>query len=249
ARRAARSVWTNAILSIPAWAIFFGLGTALWAFYKTHPTELDPSAMNDEIFPSFIIHELPPGCAGLLVVALLAAAMSSLQSGINAMSSVIVNDFYRRAQREPDDAKCLRVGKVMTLLLGCTCIGFASYIAVLQSPSIWNQFLKLMGLFGGGMGGLFLAGIFTRRTNSAGILVGFVASTIVLYFVQKSDAIHLFLYGGIGMFSCFAVGWLASWVLPSDGRDLTGLTIFTKRQTNPPAQPSRLPFTEAEASI
>ena len=83
-----------------------------------------------------------------------------------------------------------------------------------------------MGLFGGALAGLFALGVFTRKAHGAGALVGAVASVLVLAWVQQNTPTHFFLYGMIGVLSCFFVGYLASWALPGGRRDLAGLTLF-----------------------
>jgi solute:Na+ symporter, SSS family len=152
-------------MSMPAWLMFFALGTSLWAFFKTHPGELNPLGRTDEILPWFIIRELPPGLAGIVIAALFAAAMSSLDSGMNSMATAITTDFYQRFWPKSSQRASLWVARLATAAVDVAGTGFAIYMAYLQSPSVWNQFLKIMGLFGGGLGGLFLAGIFTRRTS------------------------------------------------------------------------------------
>ncbi len=227
-KQAARSIWLNAAASVPVWTTFFALGTALWAFYRAFPEKLDMVGKTDEIFAWFIVHELPVGLAGVVVAALFAAAMSSLDSGMNSMATAITTDFYRRFRPEAGDRSCLNAARMATVLLGLTATGLAAYLASVETGSIWDRFLEIMGLFGGGLAGMFMAGIFTRRTNQAGVLVGFAASAIALYVARASGAVHFFLYGAIGIFTCAAVGWLASRVLPSRDRDLTGLTIYSK---------------------
>ena len=227
-RQAARAIWTNALLSAPAWLMFFSMGTALWLFYRAHPELLNPMSRTDEIFPWFIAQQLPAGISGLVIAALFAAAMSSLDSSMNSMATVITTDFYRRFRPEVSDRAALWLARVATVLLGVVGTGFALYMATLGSTSVWDQFLKIMGLFGGGLGGLFLAGVFTRRVSSGGVILGFLASAVLLYLTQASGRVHFFLYGGIGMFSCLGVGWLASWVLPQH-KDIEGLTVYGRR--------------------
>ncbi|KPL09407.1 hypothetical protein AMJ85_06665 [candidate division BRC1 bacterium SM23_51] len=226
-KQAARSIWTNAVLAIPAAIIFFGLGTALWAFYRTHPHLLNPAGRTDDIFPWFIIQQLPAGVAGLVIAGLFAAAMSSLDSSMNSMATAITTDFYRRLKRTVSDRECLNFARVLTVLLGAAGTGFALYMAVLQSTSMWDQYTKIIGLFGGGLAGLFAAGVLTRRANGAGIIVGFAASAVVLYVVKASGAVHFFLYAGIGIATCVAAGWLASWLLPGAVKSIDGLTIYS----------------------
>ena len=111
-----------------------------------------------------------------------------------------------------------------TVLLGVIGTSIAAYMELVQTQSIWDQFMKIMGLFGGG-----LAGIFTRRTHQVGILVGFAASVAVLYAAQASPSVHLFLCGVIGILTCSLVGWLVSLLTPPSHKELEGLTIYSLR--------------------
>ncbi|QEC52402.1 SSS family transporter [Anseongella ginsenosidimutans] len=212
--KAAKSIWTNAILTIPATVIFFSVGTALWVFYKTKPELLDPMSQSDDIFPWFIAQQLPPGVSGLVIAGVFAAAMSTLDSSMNSMSAVITTDFYKRLKPGATDKQHLKVARYVTLALGLVGITAAIYMAMLDSASMWDQYLKVVGLFGGGLAGMFLAGVFTRRIHAAGILTGFFTSAIVLLLVQTYTDIHFFLYAAIGMLTCFAVGWLVSMIVP-----------------------------------
>ena len=186
------------------------LGTALWAFFKTHPELLDPTGKTDQIFPWFIAGQLPAGVSGLVIAALFAAAMSSLDSSMNSMATAITTDFYGRFRPRITDRHRLRVARVLTAMLGVSGTGVALYTARLGSTSIWDLNFEIAGLFGAGLAGLFAAGVLTRRTSGAGILVGFLASGVVLYFVKYSTDIHFFLYGAAGILSCVLIaGWPA----------------------------------------
>ncbi len=122
------------------------------------------------------------------------------------------------------------MARVLTILVGVAGTVMALVIAALDIKSLWDVFLRILGLFGGGMGGLFFMGIFTKRTNSAGVVCGLVCSAIVLYIVQAFTEVSFFLYAAIGMVVCVAVGYLASFLWLGDGKDLTGLTVFTKKR-------------------
>ncbi len=219
-RRAARAIWMNGILSVPGSVVFFAIGTALWSFYRTHPGALALTGRHDDIFPWFIVQELPPGISGLVIAAIFAASMSSLDSSLNSMATAITTDFYRRFRPAAGDAQCLRLARVLTLLLGVMGTGSAAFLAALRSPSMWDAYLQILGLFGSGLAGLFAAGIFTRRAGAAGALLGFFASAAVLYAVGTSGTVHFFLYAGIGIATCFAVAWLAGVMVPGAPRDL-----------------------------
>lgn len=229
-KAAARGIWTNAVLTVPASIIFFSVGTALWAFYKTHPHLLDPAGKIDDVFPWFIAQQLPAGIAGLVIAGLFAAAMSSLDSSLNSMATTITTDFYRRARPQASDQRCLNLARALTVLLGIVGTGFGLYMAWLESTSMWDQYSKIVGLFGGGLAGLFAVGIFTRRTTAAGAILGFIGSAALLFAVKTYTPVHFFLYPTIGLGGCFLIAYAVSWVIPPGRRDLHGLTVFTQRR-------------------
>jgi Na+/proline symporter len=229
-RAAARSIWTNALLTLPASLIFFGLGTALFVFFKSHPDTLSPTLENtDAIFPWFIVTQLPAGVAGLLIAGVFAAAMSSLDSSMNSVATAFTTDFYRRFNPSVQDRTCLSVARLVTALIGLSGTAFALTMATWDINSLWSQFAKYIGLFGGGLGGLFLLAIFTRRANSRGAMLGFLASAVIQYALHAKDTVHGVLFAATGMVTCFVLGYAVSLVLPGDHKDLTGLTLYSLR--------------------
>lgn len=234
---AARSIWTNAALTIPAGLIFFGLGTALFVFYQQHPASLEPALQTDAIFPLFIVQQLPVGVAGLLIAGIFAAAMSSLDSSLNSVATAIVTDFYKRFTPDSTKEGRLRLARWLTIALGVLATLLGLFMATFEIASLFDLFLELLGLFGGSLAGLFALGIFTRRAHGAGALIGVVMSAIVIYLVKIFTAAHFFLYAGIGIVTCFGVGYIASLLLPFDTPHLRGLTIYTLGNRHPPASP------------
>lgn len=213
-KRSSRSIWTNALLAIPATILFFAVGTALWAFYKINPELLNPASKSDDIFPWFIAQQLPVGVSGLVITAIFAAAMSTVDSSVNSMSAVVTNDFYKRLNPKATDKQCMAVAHRATLTLGIVGIGTAAYIAYLNSPSMWDQYLKIVGLSGGALAGMFLVGVFVRRVHLKAVLIGFFGAAFVLFLVQQYTSIHLLLYAGIGMITCTLLSVLVSYILP-----------------------------------
>ena len=226
-KAAAWSVWTNVVLTLLVSVLFFGLGTTLWAFYKTHPELLNPSAQTDAIFPWFVVQQLPEGIAALAIAGLVASAMSSLDSSLNSIATVITHDIYLRFKPTASDLQCLRLARLLILLFAALGSGSALYLVVLDSGSMWDQYFKIVGLFGGGVAGLFVTGIFTRRASASGAIMGFFLSGLVLYFVQSSGSVSFFLFSAIGIVTCAGTGWLASLLLPGAKKSLQGLTIYT----------------------
>ena len=207
---AARSIWTNAILIVPSTLTLFLLGTGLWAFYRANPELLNPALPTDSIFPLFIAQQLPTGVAGLLIAAVFAASMSTLDSSLNSVSAALVTDFYVRFRPRSSDRSRLALARVLTAGLGALATATSIALATFDIGSLWDTFQGMMGLLGGGLAGLFALGIFFPRANGAGAMTGAVSSVVVLYWVQQHSDLHFFLYGAIGVLSCVGVGIVAS---------------------------------------
>lgn len=221
-RAAARSIWTNALMVLPSTALFFAVGSALYVFYKLHPEHLEPSLATDAIYPLFIVNELPAGIGGLVVAGIFAAAQPT--SSLNSIATAWVTDFHARLQPGLDDAQRLRSARCATMFSGVAGTLIALVMTSLDIASIWDAFLGMIGLIGGVLAGLFALGIFSRRAHGRGALVGALAGVAVLVYVRTATNLHFFLYAGTGFLTCFVTGWLASRVVPSDQKNLSGLT-------------------------
>ncbi|MFW6125187.1 MAG: sodium:solute symporter family transporter, partial [Pirellulales bacterium] len=162
-RMAARSIWTNALLAIPASVLFFGVGTAMFVFYRLQPQLLEPLEQTDQIFPWFIAHQMPAGLAGLVIAGVFAAAMSSLDSSMHSVATTLSSDIYRRVRPGGTEAHHLAVARWLTAALGLLGTAAAMILATFPVESLWDVFLAVVGLFGGTMAGLFALGMLTRR--------------------------------------------------------------------------------------
>jgi len=233
-KTAAQAIWTNALLAIPSTLIFFAIGTALFAYYSRRPELLDPLQPTDAVFPLYIVQSMPAGVAGLVIAGIFAAAQSTVSGSLNSVVTAVMTDFFGRlgrrgasAQSSGDERRLLRLARWWTAIIGLFATVAALALAKLNLVSLWDAYFNLVGLTGSGLAALFALGIFTRRTTAAGALVGAAASAGVLYYVQQSTGLHFFLYSLIGFWTCFLVGWAASWVLPRPQQALAGLTIYT----------------------
>ncbi|OQP60406.1 hypothetical protein A3860_34065 [Niastella vici] len=213
-QEAKKSIYTNAILVIPASLIFFSVGTALWVFYKHHPAALNPHGRTDDVFPWYISNQLPSGLAGLVIAGLFAATMSTISSSMNSIATVITTDFYQSVKPASSDKQRFVFARRTTVLLGGLGCLIAIYMVYLRNASIWDQYIKIIGLFGGCLAGMFVAGIFFPRVNSRGIFIGFVVSAISLYFIQAAGIINFFLYPAAAVLICVLVAYVASMLLP-----------------------------------
>jgi len=228
-RSAARSLWLNLAITIPTGLLFFGLGTALFVYYAGHPLEQAqlPSKV-DQLVPWFVVTHLPAGVAGVVVAGIFAAAMSSLDSSMNSITTAVVNDFVERFRPGKDGAARLRLAKRMTIALGVIGTTAAMILATYEIKYLFDFFQKVIGLFGGSLAGVFVLGVFTRRTNGVGAMVGLVAggfATIAIAFLTETNFL---LYAAIGNVVCVAVGYAISRVTGGTDRDLAGLTMWTR---------------------
>lgn len=227
-RLAAKSIWLNSGLAIVATFLFFGLGTALHAYYHSNPEKLDPNITTDQIFPLFIAHEMPIGFAGLIVAGIFAAAQSTVSTSMNSTATTLVTDFMKPLNLCRTDRGYLRAARLLTLLIGVlgTLIGLLFVNPDIKS--LFDEFLKIIGLFMGVLGGLFVLGAMTKRANGTGALTGAVVGAMTMYLVWKETSINGYLYTAVGISVCFVVGYLVSLLRPALGDDeLAGLTVYT----------------------
>jgi len=229
-KTAARAIWTNAALIVPVSLIWFFLGTALYAFYKSRPELLNPALETDQTFPLFIAQQLPDGLVGLVIAGLFAAAMSTIDSSLNSISTACVTDFYRRFRPAAADRTCLRLARWLTIVLGLAATGTALILAGFRGDikSLWDTYMAVLGLLMGSLTGLFALGMLTRRTHARGALIGAAAGVVILFCVQRYTNVFFYLYAAVGIVGCFAVGYLASLILPGEVKHLSGLTVHTQ---------------------
>jgi len=210
----ARSIWLNGFLSIPVSLLFFLLGTGLYVFYLSNPHEMAVTSQNiDSVFPHFIVSELPQGFAGLLVAAIFAAAMSTLSSNINSEAAVITSDFYKTIGKVKTVKKSMLVARGSGIGAGLMGITMALVLATWDIASLWDQFNTFLGLLTGGLGALFIMGIFVPRIGSVAALTGVAGGLTVLLLVKNYTAASFLLYGFTGMAASVALAFLVSLVI------------------------------------
>ncbi|MEM8736909.1 MAG: sodium/solute symporter [Planctomycetota bacterium] len=195
-RDAKRAVWMTVAMSVPTWTFFFLIGTSVWAFYQQSNDPAVAAMAADEVFPHFIITQLPVGVTGIIIAAILAAAMSSLDSSINSVSTTFINDIYRRHLR-PDatDRQYLRAAKAVSLVTGLCMIAGGLLYVWLPKESMLDVTKIIASIFGGCKLGLFLLGFFTRRVSERGILYALI------------PAVGLNIYLGLNAAGLLPDGW------------------------------------------
>ncbi len=228
AAAARRTVVTGNLIGCVGSFIFFSVGTSLWAFYHAHPDRLADGVPQDAIFPYFIANELPHGVVGLIIAGLFAAAMGALSSALNATAAIIVTDFQAELKPGATPAQQVRLARRATLICGVIATGMAFWLASRDVKSLWDAYLNLTALIGGGFPGVFALGLLTRRANAWGAMIGAVASIGVTLAVQTLTTTNAFLQVFVAVSSCFVIGYVASRLLSGAAgkKDLRGLTLW-----------------------
>lgn len=227
---AKKSMQLGAWMALPSSIIFFSIGTFLYLYYKENPSLVNYQlSSQDAIFPWYIVSELPPGLVGLLIAAIFAAAMSSLSSSLNSVSTALITDFYRRLAPKKEKT-LLFVAQMFTLVVGLIGTGLALVMATWGIASLWDQFNMILGLFTGGLGGVFILGIFTKKANAGGAIMGLLISALTQYYVSYFTNIHLLMYAFTGLVSCVAFGYLSSLLFGRSEKEIEGLTAYDTKQ-------------------
>lgn len=234
---AARSIWMSAVLTLPATILFFGIGTALFAYYQSQPDKLDPLITTDQIFPLFIAREIPVGLAGLIVAGVFAAAQSTVSTSMNSSATTIIVDFLRPLRFCTTEKGYLNAARVCTFVVGTIGTLLGLLFVNPDIRSLFDAFILILGIFMGILGGLFLLGAFTRRTNQVGALAGAMVGAATMLALWKFTKVNSFVYPAAGLTVCFVVGYATSFFAGHTPGSLSGLTIYDapNNETSPAA--------------
>jgi len=177
-KKAKRSVWIAMLIYLPLTVIFLYIGTALFAFYSGHT--LDPSIVKgDQVFPYFIAMELPEGIKGLIIAAILAASMSTVDSALNCSATVLFEDYYRKYFKiKPSEKDSLNFLRLTTIIWGALGIAFA--LLLINAQSALDTWWQISGIFGGGILGLFLLAIFNVKINRTQGIISVIFSLLII---------------------------------------------------------------------
>lgn len=179
-KKAKRSVWIAMLIYLPLTAIFLYIGTAMFAFYSGSGHVLDPSILKgDEVFPFFIATELPVGLKGLIIAAILAASMSTVDSALNSSATVLYLDYYKKYFR-PKASEKSSIGflRITTIVWGVFGIVFG--LLLIDTESALDIWWQISGIFGGGILGLFLLAIFNVKIQHWQGIVSVVFSILII---------------------------------------------------------------------
>ncbi len=213
---AAKSVWICVKLYLPISLLFFIIGASLYAYYQVNPglthtirlqaaaerlplsasagmiaktaATLGPADFGDKVMPHFMVSNLPVGFLGLIISGILAAAMSTISSGMNASATVFTEDIYKRYfNKNPTEKKSLFILYIATFL--CGILGMGTGIAMIGISSVLDIWWELSGIFATGMLGLFLLGIISRRTKGTQAFIATIIGILVIVWMALPQLI------------------------------------------------------------
>jgi SSS family solute:Na+ symporter len=229
AKEAGWSAWTLAAIVVPGSITFFAIGTALYVFYQQNPGRMNPLLPVDATFPLFIAAELPVGITGLIIAGIFAASMSTLSSCMNSVATLVSVDFYERFFKTATPERSVRLAEWMTVLAGVIGVGTALLLASFDIKSALDKSWELWSLLGGGFAGCYGLGMFTRRANWQGAIIGVVASIVITFTSWRMGLVNSVFYQTIAIFSCIIVGYLGSFLFPPPQQSLHGLTVYDRK--------------------
>jgi len=175
-KKAIKAALMGVLLCVPVWTLFMFIGTMLWVFYKNTP--LPEGVLHwvtdkpERVFVYFVNSELPMGVVGVILAGLCAAALSSLDSDLNCLSAVVVEDYYRRIRKNSTEQQRLRAGRIVVAVCGVYAILIGFWYVHVRGQSVLEIIFGLYAIFSGGIAGLFALAFFTRRANLKGVYVG-----------------------------------------------------------------------------
>lgn len=192
-KEAKKAAFIGVLMSVPIWALFMFIGTCLFAFYHSAGAPPLPEGIKaDEVFPYFIGNELPVGVRGLIIAALAAAAISSLDADLNCISAIAVQDYYARFRKKSSDRQKLRFGKFMVVVAGVGALAVACLYISWGGEGVLGALFSLYAIFSAGIVGIFLLGLFSRRANKQGLYIGIaVAVLFTAYAVLTSTKVDI----------------------------------------------------------
>ena len=209
-KSAGRGILVNGVMSVFVSVAFYMIGTGLYTFYKTHPTELDVTmAQSDAIFPFFMMSQMPAGIAGVLIAAIFAATMSTISSNINSVATAFSIDFWKRFRRTTD-SQLVVVARWASVVSGMIGLLLALLMATWDIQSFLDFFNEALGLLTSGLGGLFFIAVFMKRVKGYAALIGFVVGEAVVFWMSECTDANFFLFGATGMVVSIVVAWLLS---------------------------------------
>jgi SSS family transporter len=192
-------------------ALFLIVGVMLWAYYRVPSSAFGKP---DRIYPTFIVKQMPHGISGLLIAAILAAAMSNLSAALNSLSSSAIMDFYIRLRPQTDERKRMRLSRIATLVFAVLLFALAVF-SLHKAGRVVEVGLQIASVAYGALLGVFLLGVLTKRANKRGAMVGMLFGFSADLYLWRWTHVPWTWWVLIGAIVTFVVGYGFSLLLRS----------------------------------
>ena len=237
-REARKAVVIYSTVAVPTWIFFFFVGTSMFVYYQVCPDPKIQTLEADQILPYFILTKIPAGLAGLVIAGVLAASMSSLDSSINAIATLVIVDLMKPyLAKGRDDEYYLRTARWIavgaTVAMICGAIGF-HYI---DKESVNDLSWTIASVLAGCLVGLFMLGFFSRRVDETSALIALIASIGLNVYLGLGvigvlppswmPDLHAYWIGIVVNLFFVGLAYLISLLRRSKPRQLEGLTIWS----------------------
>jgi SSS family transporter len=200
----------SGVMVIFQFSLFLLIGAMLWVFYGMFPP-LVPFTRPDTIFPTFVVTRMPHGISGLLISAILAAAMANLSAALNSLSSTTIVDFYSRINPLASEAHRVKLSRLATLCWGV--VLFALAIVARGGGKVLEVGLSIASVAYGSLLGVFLLGVLTKKASERGAMVGMLCGFVLNIYLWQFTRVPFTWYVALGSIATFAIGYGASFFL------------------------------------
>lgn len=208
-RQSTTALLSSGLAILFQFALFLFVGVMLFAFYQ-QPSSAFGKA--DRIYPTFIVGHMPRGIAGLLIAAILAAAMSNLSAALNSLSSSSMMDLYLRFRPSTDETARLRLSRWITVAWALVLFVLA-LIALHWVGHVVEAGLQIASVAYGALLGVFLLGLLTKRANEIGAVAGMICGFGIELYLWKWTHVPFTWWVAVGTVVTFAVGYTVSVIL------------------------------------
>jgi solute:Na+ symporter, SSS family len=214
-RESKLALLSSGVVILAQFTLFLLVGAALWVFYGLHAQE-SHFAKLDYAFPTFIVQHMPSGISGLLIAAILAAAMSNLSAALNSLSSSTMVDFYLPLKPETTNQRRVLISRIVTVVWGV--VLFLLGLVSRKSGKVLETGLSIASVAYGGLLGVFLLGVLTRRATQSGAIIGMLCGLVLNIYLWGWTHVPFTWYVTLGPITTFCVGYVASLMEPDASR-------------------------------
>ena len=210
-RQSKAALLSSGLAILFQFSLFLIVGVMLFAFYHVPSSRFGRA---DRIYPTFIVSEMPHGISGLLIAAILAAAMSNLSAALNSLSSSSVIDFYLRRNPQASDKQKVRLSRIATFCWALVLFALA-VLSLHKVGRVVEVGLQIASIAYGALLGVFLLGVLTRRADQRGAMVGMLCGFIMELYLWLGTPVPWTWWVAIGTVVTFTVGYFASMAFPT----------------------------------